>query len=292
MSSSSPMTPLVLFSCLLLSSIATAFNINNILGKDPELSQFSQMLNETGLADEVNKRATITVLAVNNGAMSSISGKSRDLIKRILMTHVVLDYYDIPKLQKMKDKTDILTTLYQSSGVAINRQGFLNVTNTQNGIMFGSAVKDAPLESKLVKLVASQPFNISVLEISSPILAPGIDGKDSSSPQMAPGPAPALPPLSPTKSKAPKKAPAPKKGKSGGSSEESEAPEADSPTKSDDTPPAAAPDKSDSDSAAPKSDSDSATPSGDAPAPASSASRAVLSVGGVMGFVSALLVAF
>ncbi|XP_059643672.1 fasciclin-like arabinogalactan protein 14 [Cornus florida] len=276
---------LLFSSFLLLSSTATAFNITNILSKNPEFSNFNQYLNETGLNREINRRSTITVLAVSNGAVSSISDKSTDLIKSILSNHIVLDYYDIPKLQKLKGKSEILTTLYQSSGVANNRQGFLNVTNLGNGnIVFGSAVKGAPLDAKLVKLVASQPFNISVIEVSSVIVAPGIDGNFTAPPpMMTPAPAP-----SPLRAKAPRKANAPKK---------AQAPEVESPVDegSDDTTPSEAPAPSPTpDSAPPKSD----TPAADAPAtedataPASPASRAVLSAGGVMGLVLALTVVF
>ncbi|KAF6138453.1 hypothetical protein GIB67_022487 [Kingdonia uniflora] len=95
-------------------------------------------------------------------------------------------------------KSSLLTTLFQSSGVAMNEQGFINVTKTVSGeIEFGSAVKGAPLTSKLVKMVAAQPYNISVLQISSPIVPTGIENANPNSTASPPHSAsPATPPPS------------------------------------------------------------------------------------------------
>ncbi|KAA8525772.1 hypothetical protein F0562_007627 [Nyssa sinensis] len=283
MMSLKPIVPLVLSCFLLFSSAATAFNITNLLGRFPEFSGFNQLLNQTHLNEEINRRATITVLAVSD--VSAISGKSADVIKRVLSNHVVLDYYDVPKLQKLKGKTSVLTTLFQSSGVANGQQGFLNVTDLASGdIVFGSNVKGAPVDAKLLRLVAAQPYNISVLEISHIIYAPGIDGNFSAPPPpptRAPAPAPHKP-------RSPKKSPAPSPDVVEAPSPvvadppleaPAEVPTADSPTSSPPEPEAPTADSSDK-AAAP-------TPS------KSSGSRAAfpLSLGVAMGLASAWVVA-
>ncbi|KAI3468405.1 hypothetical protein Pfo_025068 [Paulownia fortunei] len=182
--------PSILISAvLLLSSIATtsAFNITLLLEKYPDFSEFNSLLSQTHLADDINRRKTITILAITNDRIGEISGKPEDVQKRILSNHVVLDYFDVLKLNKLKDSKTVLTTLFQATGIADEQQGFLNVVHSKDGsIAFGSAMKGAPIDSKLEGSVASQPYNISVLSISHPIIAPGIDG--TLSPVSAPPP--------------------------------------------------------------------------------------------------------
>ncbi|KAJ6670325.1 FASCICLIN-LIKE ARABINOGALACTAN PROTEIN 3 [Salix koriyanagi] len=192
----------------LLSSTSTAFNITKILAQYPEFASFNDLLAQSGLAQEINGRETITVLALDNGSIDGLSGRPVDIAKRILSAHVILDYYDQIKLSKLQKASTIVTTLFQASGIADDRQGFLNISKTAEGIKFGSAMKGAPLVASLVKSVYAQPYNISVLQVSEPIEAPGIENMappppPAAVPKKAPAPAPAA--------KTPSKAPAPSK---------------------------------------------------------------------------------
>ncbi|KAF2301658.1 hypothetical protein GH714_028524 [Hevea brasiliensis] len=111
----------------------------------------------------------------------------------VLSLHVILDYYDAAKLQNLSKKTVILTTLYQSSGQARGKEGFLNVTDMGGDqVAFGSAVAGSSLNSNLVKSVTSQPYNISVLQVSSPIMPESVTKTNTrtSTPQPAEAPAP------------------------------------------------------------------------------------------------------
>ncbi|KAM6550941.1 hypothetical protein CsatB_000749 [Cannabis sativa] len=193
----------MLVAIFLFSSLSSslAFNITKLLGQNPELSTFNNYLTQTKLNDEINRRQTITVLVVDNSAAASLSGKSLDVIKKILSVHVILDYYDVEKITKLttSKKTSTVTTLFQASGSAVDQEGFLKVALINEGeIAFGSAVKGASLNAKLVKSVAAQPFNISVLQITAPVQVPGIESSPS-----PPSPKAATP------SAAPKRAPAP-----------------------------------------------------------------------------------
>ncbi|KAK8462122.1 hypothetical protein SEVIR_1G154600v4 [Setaria viridis] len=122
--------------------------------------------------------------------------------------HVVLDYYDTAKLGAIKNHTTLLTTMFQSSGQATDRMGFLNFTKRSDGTMvFGSAEPGAPKNSQMVKSVASRPYNISVLQVSAPIVPPGVGGSaDAGAPP--PHKATALAPAPAAKGK--KGAPSPK----------------------------------------------------------------------------------
>ncbi|XP_052175263.1 fasciclin-like arabinogalactan protein 14 [Diospyros lotus] len=204
---------LVAFSGFLFFCSANAFNITKLLDKYPDFSTFNSYLTQTKLAGEINSRQTITILVVDNGAISSLSDKPEDVLRNILSLHVVLDYYDVQKLQKLPKKTAILTTLFQASGLASGQQGFLNATDVSPGsVAFGSAVNGSQLDVNLVKSVASHPYDISVLQVSGAIVPTGIEktknnnssGHSTPPPKRSPSPA-ATPAPAPSKA-----APAPK----------------------------------------------------------------------------------
>ncbi|XP_021912674.1 fasciclin-like arabinogalactan protein 3 [Carica papaya] len=233
----SSLASLALLLALCFTSSVTAFNITKILSNFPDFSTFNDLLTKSELVGPINKRLTITVLAVDNSAISSVTGRPTEELKNILMNHVVLDYYDDLKLKGIKGKSTLLTTLFQTTGVAQQQNGFLNCTKTESGkVLFGSGVKGSPLNAEMVKPVFQQPFNISVIEVSMPIVAPGIGA-----PVHAPPPPPSTPPP----------APAP----------ETDSPiEAPSPSDEDDTvSPVAAPEPS-ADDISPSPDSDSDAP--------------------------------
>lgn len=176
-------------------SSAWGFNITILLGRFPGFEQFNQLLSRTHLAEQVNSRRTITVLGLPNDRIGTLMQMPEDAQKSILSLHIVLDYYDMAKLNKLApgNKTT-LTTLYQSSGVASDQQGFIDVVRRRDGtIVFGSSVPGSPQVSNFINPVASQPFNISVLSVSQPIIAPGMDGTYVDAAPATPPPAAAAP---------------------------------------------------------------------------------------------------
>ncbi|CAA6671081.1 unnamed protein product [Spirodela intermedia] len=128
---------------LLSSSAASAFNITRILEHNAGFGTFNSYLTQTELADEINRRETITVLAVDDAAAAALSGQPLDVVRKVLSVHVILDYYDVPKLQHLHKKTALVTTLFQSTGLAIGQMGFLNVSVSAAGVTLGSAVAGA-----------------------------------------------------------------------------------------------------------------------------------------------------
>ena len=219
MSSSTSLTLIFFFASAFLYTPSNSFNITTILSQNKDFSTFNKLLSQTGLASTINSRQTITVLALANDAVYLFADQSMEDNKVILSLHVILDYYDIKKLKSLSKKTAILTTLFQQSGQAKGQQGFVNVTVKDNGdIAFGSAVRGSLLDSQLIDSVASEPFNISVLHISSyiPLMNPNPSDKiyTSSSPLPAQAandddyeydepPSPPSPPSSSAKAKAP-----------------------------------------------------------------------------------------
>ncbi|XP_022131990.1 fasciclin-like arabinogalactan protein 3 [Momordica charantia] len=273
---------------LLFSPSASAFNITRLLNQFPQFGAFNDYLTKTHLFEQINTRQTITVLALDNATVAAIAQNSLDVIKQILSAHVILDYYDNAKFKKLgTDKPTVLTTMFQATGDAVYQQGFVKVVHNRRGeIEFGSAAKSAPFTSRLVEPVASQPYNISVLQISSPIVVPGIGRYN-------------LPPPSPEAPEPPVEAPAP--ASADAPAPEADAPDADSPSPAADAPspaadaPSPAADAPDAPAKSPKkaADADDADAPGPADADAaddSAASRGqIAGAGVVLGLLSVAL---
>ncbi|KAI4356191.1 hypothetical protein L6164_000233 [Bauhinia variegata] len=196
------LSSLSLFVSLFLAfpSTTTSFDIARVLAQNSSFSTFSNYLTQTQLVSQINNRETITVLVVDNGAMSSISGKSMDFIKKVLSIHVILDYYDVKKLQHFDNKFVQVTTLYQASGLASKQDGFLNITDKENGVVtFASASEQSNGAANLIGSVASEPYNLSVIQVSSLIIPSNL----TNSPAHSNITSPPLPSKSPVTIKSP-----------------------------------------------------------------------------------------
>ncbi|KAJ1405859.1 FAS1 domain [Sesbania bispinosa] len=181
----------LLSSLLLLLPHATSTDITKLLSQYPSYSSFSNYLTQTQLATEINSRHSVTVLAVDNSGLGPISGKPMDVIKKVLSIHVILEYYDVQKLQHLGNQTITVTTLFQTTGRAKGMEGFMKITDLSTGaVTFTSASEQNGTGSNLVKAVEAQPYNISVVQISSVIMPPSLltPSNDSSSPSPAAGP--------------------------------------------------------------------------------------------------------
>ncbi|EFH43563.1 hypothetical protein ARALYDRAFT_491605, partial [Arabidopsis lyrata subsp. lyrata] len=159
---------------LVFSKVVTANNITLAFQKYSKFSIMSNLFIKTKLIVPISKYQTITVLAVSNDAISSITNRSEVELRNILMTHVILDYYDELKLQGMREKSIMLTTLYQTTGLGEQMNGFLNVSKSEGRVYFGSEVKNSPLNAEYVSTVYHNPFNLSIIQITMPIVAPGL----------------------------------------------------------------------------------------------------------------------
>ncbi|CAF1701839.1 hypothetical protein F2Q70_00009026 [Brassica cretica] len=252
-----------------VSSIVSAVNITRALEKYPEFSTMIELFGKTELTPIINKRQTITVLALSNDAIGSISGRPEEELKNVLMNHVVLDYFDELKLKALKDRSTLLTTLYQSTGLGQQQNGFLNCTKTNGKIYFGSGVKGAPQTAEYITTVFRNPYNLSVIQISMPIVAPGLG-----SPVQVPPPPPMTPPPSPSPKKvAATPAPGPAEEEDYADSPPGAAPE---------TAPASAPSEDGSPAPAPGNAGKKKMAAADEVEPPTSASNTALSFGAVL----------
>ncbi|GJN03284.1 hypothetical protein PR202_ga20713 [Eleusine coracana subsp. coracana] len=108
---------LAVMAAVLAASLAAAegFNITKILGEHPEYSQFNKLLTQTRLAGDINRRRTITVLAVANGDMGDLtSGRySLGTLRHILELHIIVDYFDAKKLKQLSHGATAASTMFQ-----------------------------------------------------------------------------------------------------------------------------------------------------------------------------------
>ncbi|GLU14134.1 hypothetical protein SLE2022_307220 [Rubroshorea leprosula] len=184
-----------------LSLATNAFNITELLSSFPDYSTFSNYLAQTQVADAINRQSTVTVLVVGNGNMQMVSSLPMDTIKTLLTLHVLLDYLDTQRFNNMQNSTVQVTTLYQTTGLATGGRGQVKIMGSTNGdVTFQSAADGSTENSKFVKTILTQPYNISVLEISNLITPPGLSGGNSSSNSSATAPSPSSSSPAPTNS--------------------------------------------------------------------------------------------
>ncbi|KAL9677758.1 hypothetical protein QQ045_015594 [Rhodiola kirilowii] len=150
-----------------LSYNTSAHNITHILAGHPSLSTFNHYLTVTHLASEINRRQTITVLAVDNAGMSSLLSKqlSVETIKNVLSLHVLVDYFGAKKLHQITDGSTLTASIFQATGSAPGTSGFVNITDLKAGKV-GFGTEDGKLNAFFVKSVFELPYNISVQQIS------------------------------------------------------------------------------------------------------------------------------
>ncbi|CAN8255366.1 unnamed protein product [Cochlearia groenlandica] len=173
----------LIFQLNLLFSLSNAHNITRILAKDPDFSTFNHYLTTTHLADEINRRQTITVLAVDNSAMSSILSKGYSLytIRNILSLHILVDYFGAKKLHQITDGSTSTASMFQSTGSATGTSGYVNITDVKGGkVAFGVQDDDSQLTAHYLKSVFEKPYNISVLHISAVLTSPEAEAPTAS----------------------------------------------------------------------------------------------------------------
>ncbi|KAJ3694773.1 hypothetical protein LUZ60_000150 [Juncus effusus] len=165
--------------------LSRGHNITKILAQHPEFSTFNHYLSETHLAGEINRRLTITVLVVSNGGMGPLlaRGLSMATMRHVLSLHVLVDYYGARKLHQLSGGSTQCSTMYQESGVP-GMSGFLNISTHRGGVVTfcpSDADPQSTSQSSFVKSIFEQPYNISVIQVSSII-----DSPEAAAPAEAP----------------------------------------------------------------------------------------------------------
>ncbi|XP_057796732.1 fasciclin-like arabinogalactan protein 2 [Salvia miltiorrhiza] len=162
---------------LLLAATGDAHNVTRILASHPSLSTFNQYLTTTHLADEINRRDTITVCAVDNAAMAALLSHHFPLptLTNILSLHIFADYFGSNKLHQITKGSTTTSSLFQATGEAAGTSGYVNITDLKGGKVGFTPVDadaaDQPMAT-FVKSIYELPYNISVIQISSILTSP------------------------------------------------------------------------------------------------------------------------
>ncbi|XP_019456061.1 PREDICTED: fasciclin-like arabinogalactan protein 2 isoform X2 [Lupinus angustifolius] len=178
---------LLFFSLMIIlnsSSTTEAHNITHILANHPDFSTYNHYLSVTHLADEINRRRTITVLAINNAGMQSLLDKhlSISTLKNVLSLHILVDYFGAIKLHHITNGTTLVSSVFQATGAADGTAGYVNITNLKGGkVGFGAEDNDGSLHSFYVKSIDEVSYDISILQISQPL-----SSADAEAPTSAP----------------------------------------------------------------------------------------------------------
>lgn len=175
-----PMAATCLLLLTFLPSSSEAHNITKILAQHPEFSTFNHYLTITHLATEIDRRLTITVLAVDNSGMSSILAKHFTLptLKNVLRLHILVDYYGAKKLHQLTGGSATASSMFQATGDAPGTSGYVNISDHHGGKVSFSAIDDAEGDapatpsSMFVKSIKEMPYNISIIQISAPLTSP------------------------------------------------------------------------------------------------------------------------
>ncbi|XP_051151741.1 fasciclin-like arabinogalactan protein 2 [Andrographis paniculata] len=179
----------LLFYCLLFFISATAaaaaaatngaHNITRILAKHPEFSTFSHYLTVTHLADEINRRRTITVCAVDNAAMNDLLVKHYSIgtIKNVLSLHIFADYFGAKKLHQITNSSTTTSSLFQATGEAAGTSGYVEITDRKGGkVGFtpvdGEGSGEGRPMAMFVKSIEERPYVIAVIQISHILTSP------------------------------------------------------------------------------------------------------------------------
>ncbi|KAK8688695.1 hypothetical protein V6N13_087441 [Hibiscus sabdariffa] len=175
---------LLLLLLLSFSTPTNASNITLILNKYPQFSTFNHYLTATHLASQINRRQTITVLALDNTAMSSLLSRHFSLytLKNVLSLHVLVDYFGSKKLHRISKGSTLTSTMFQATGSASGTSGYVNITNLKGGkVAFGAEDNEGKLDATFVKSIKEIPYNISIIQISHPL-----DSTEAEAPTAAP----------------------------------------------------------------------------------------------------------
>ncbi|KAL4352104.1 hypothetical protein GQ457_06G027590 [Hibiscus cannabinus] len=174
----------LLFLLLSFSTPTNASNITLILAKYPQFSTFNHYLTATHLASQINRRQTITVLALDNTAMSSLLSRHFSLytLKNVLSLHILVDYFGAKKLHRISKGSTLTSTMFQATGSASGTSGYVNITNLKGGkVGFGAEDSEGKLDATFVKSIKEIPYNISIIQISHPL-----DSTEAEAPTAAP----------------------------------------------------------------------------------------------------------
>ncbi|MCO5579310.1 hypothetical protein L7F22_033165 [Adiantum nelumboides] len=153
-------------------------NITGILARASGFSLFNRLLSRTGVAEEINARSSVTILAPNDDALGPLlagyegGGIPQQQISDTLRYHVLLEYMDVPDM-RARPPGQLVTTLYQTTGRAAGELGWVSLSvEPNNNVCVGLPFPNVPPNATVISTISLFPYNISVLQIDKVLVPP------------------------------------------------------------------------------------------------------------------------
>jgi hypothetical protein len=181
---------------LSFSSAIHCLDITKTLGQYPEFATFTKYLTETKLVEQINSAKAVTILALEDKALASLSGKPIDAIKTVIGTQVITEFYNEKRLFEAIGSHEQLPTLSPAAGLAAKI--YVNLIN-EGEVAFSSAVEGSKADTMLVRSVTTEPDVVSVLQVTKPIVMVDASTPSTTTPSTStPVPAGTTPTASPS----------------------------------------------------------------------------------------------
>ncbi|KAK6935863.1 FAS1 domain [Dillenia turbinata] len=165
-----------------LNSSISSLNITQLLTSYPDLSDFNSLLTTTSVADDLNQRSSLTLLAVPNSYL-----RNSDLIHHpsspyssiadVIRYHVLLQYLSWSDLHQIPASGKLITTLYQTTGRAPSNFGSVNITFSPSDdvVLVHPPVSYSSSNATILSLIKTLPYNVSIFTVNSLVIPYGFD---------------------------------------------------------------------------------------------------------------------
>ncbi|CAN6472656.1 unnamed protein product [Victoria cruziana] len=175
---------------LLLFCRAVGFNVTTFLSSFPDLSSFNHLLTTTDVAGDLDRRSSLTILAVSNHLLDStrLGSLPSSQISDVLRYHVLLQYLDWSALHQIPAAGKLVATLYQTTGRAEANLGAVNITHDllTGNVTVRSPGPFAPSNATIVSLIRAVPYSVAVFAVDGLLLPSGYDLSASESRPQVP----------------------------------------------------------------------------------------------------------
>ncbi|KNA15653.1 hypothetical protein SOVF_096240 [Spinacia oleracea] len=155
------------------------FNITQILSHYPDLSDFTSLLTTAGISDDLNRRTSLTILAVPNSYLRSTANfpaESPSTLADVIRYHILLQYLTFADLRRIQSAGTLVTTLLQTTGRAPDNLGSLNATfNPSNGGVSFHPPNNNSVSCNILSLLKTVPYNLSIFTVDSLLVPYGFD---------------------------------------------------------------------------------------------------------------------
>ncbi|KAL3689742.1 hypothetical protein R1sor_016051 [Riccia sorocarpa] len=165
--------------CFMVATVHSS-NITAILDGYPNFTVLNRLLSSTGVAEEINSRQSVTLLALPDDTLNVFLKSSRIVNSSakaveiqtadLLRFHVLLEFFTIEKLNALPTtNVSSVATLLRTTEVASysdSQRGVINIYNTlHDGVLVGPLFPGGSVNATIVASVTTSGADVSVMQI-------------------------------------------------------------------------------------------------------------------------------